>query len=118
MLESESRISEKENKISQRLSELNRKEKQSEELLKKNNKIREMLSKRNSESEKLLQKQVEALETISGYNAEDAKKELVEALKDEAKTRAMSHIQEITEEQTKTCTTSVQLHPYYNKTSK
>jgi ribonuclease Y len=94
----ESRISEKENKISQRLSELNRKEKQSEELLKKNNKIREMLSKRNSESEKLLQKQVEALETISGYNAEDAKKELVEALKDEAKTRAMSHIQEITEE--------------------
>jgi ribonuclease Y len=57
-----------------------------------------VLIKRNSDSEKLLQKQVEALETISGYSADDARKELVEALKDEAKTRAMSHIQEITDE--------------------
>jgi ribonuclease Y len=60
--------------------------------------MKELLSRRNSETEKLLQKQVEALETISGYSADDARKELVEALKDEAKTRALAHIQEITEE--------------------
>jgi ribonuclease Y len=95
---SENRIAEKEKKISQRLGDLNRKEKQVEDLVKKNNNMKEVLIKRNSDSEKLLQKQVEALETISGYSADDARKELVEALKDEAKTRAMSHIQEITDE--------------------
>ena len=98
VLNSENRISEKENKISQKLGDLNRKEKQIEELVNKNNNIKDTLTKRNAESEKLLQKQVEALETISGYSADDARKELVEALKDEAKTRALSHIQEITEE--------------------
>ena len=98
VLNSENRISEKENKISQKLGDLNRKEKQIEELVNKNNNIKDTLAKRNADSEKLLQKQVEALETISGYSADDARKELVEALKDEAKTRALSHIQEITEE--------------------
>jgi ribonucrease Y len=98
VLNSEKRISEKENKISQKLGDLNRKEKQIEELVNKNNNIKDTLAKRNAESEKLLQKQVEALETISGFSADDARKELVEALKDEAKTRALSHIQEITEE--------------------
>jgi ribonucrease Y len=98
VLNSENRISEKENKISQKLGDLSRKEKQIEELVNKNNNIKDTLAKRNAESEKLLQKQVEALETISGFSADDARKELVEALKDEAKTRALSHIQEITEE--------------------
>ena len=98
VLNSENRISEKENKISQKLGNLNRKEKQIKELVNKNNNIKDTLAKRNADSEKLLQKQVEALETISGYSADDARKELVEALKDEAKTRALSHIQEITEE--------------------
>ena len=98
VLNSENRISEKENKISQKLGDLNRKEKQIEELVNKNNNIKDTLAKRNADSEKLLQKQIEALETISGYSADDARKELVEALKDEAKTRALSHIQEITEE--------------------
>ena len=98
IISSENRIAEKENKISQKLGDLNRKEKHIDELSKKNDNMKEVLSRRNVESEKLLQKQVEALETISGYSAEDARKELVEALKDEAKTRALVHIQEITEE--------------------
>jgi ribonuclease Y len=98
IVHAENRVAEKENKVSQKLGDLSRKEKQLEEISKKNTKMQEALSKRNRESEKLLQKQVEALETISGLNADEARKELVEALKDEAKTRALSHIQEITEE--------------------
>ena len=38
------------------------------------------------------------METISGLSADDARKELVQALKDEAKTKAMVHIQDIMEE--------------------
>ena len=42
--------------------------------------------------------QVEQLEVISGLSAEDAKEQLVESLKAEAKTKAMSHIQDTIEE--------------------
>ena len=42
--------------------------------------------------------QVEQLETISGLSAEDAKSQIVESLKDEAKTDAMSYINEIVDE--------------------
>src|SRR5690606_35017403 len=38
------------------------------------------------------------LSKISGMSAEDAKKSLVDSLKDEARTSAMSHINEIVEE--------------------
>ncbi len=38
------------------------------------------------------------LETISGLSVEDAKKQLIESLKDEAKTNAMSYVNEIMEE--------------------
>ncbi|WP_372771958.1 ribonuclease Y [Mangrovibacterium sp.] len=41
---------------------------------------------------------VEQLETISGLSAEEAKSQLVESLKNEAKTEAMSYINEIMEE--------------------
>jgi len=43
-------------------------------------------------------RQVEQLETISGLSAEDAKSQIVESLKDEAKTDAMSYINEIVDE--------------------
>ena len=48
--------------------------------------------------EKVHTRQVNALETISGMSAEDAKGQLVEALKAEAKTEAMSLIQDTIEE--------------------
>jgi ribonuclease Y len=44
------------------------------------------------------QKQVAELSKISGLSAEDAKSQLMEALKDEARTGAMATIKEITEE--------------------
>ncbi len=56
------------------------------------------LDKRKSELDKLYDKHVKELETISGLNAEDAKAQLVEALKDEAKTAALSHIKDIVDE--------------------
>ncbi len=42
--------------------------------------------------------QVEALEKISGLSATEAKAQLIETLKDEAKSEAMSHIDEIIDE--------------------
>ncbi|HKJ06502.1 MAG TPA: ribonuclease Y, partial [Flavobacteriaceae bacterium] len=58
----------------------------------------EYLDRRNQEVDKLHRKQVENLEAISGISAEDAKKELVASLKEQAKSDAMGYIQETIEE--------------------
>ena len=94
----ENRVKDKENKLNQRLGEANKKERQIEDLKKNVSRQKEAIKRKEEEVEKNHRKQVEALETISGLSAEQAKKELVETLKDEAKTHAMAHIQEIVEE--------------------
>jgi len=58
----------------------------------------ENLDKKTAEVEKMHRSQVEQLEVISGLSADDAKEQLIESLKAEAKTNAMAHIQETIEE--------------------
>ena len=50
------------------------------------------------EIERLQQKAEQQLEQISGFSAEEAKKQLVDALKDEAKTAAMAYINDTMDE--------------------
>jgi len=57
-----------------------------------------MLQQKEEELEKLHKQQVDQLEAISGLSAEEAKSQLVESLRNEAKTEAMSSINEIIEE--------------------
>jgi len=56
------------------------------------------LEKKQSEVDKMHRRQVEQLEVISSLSAEDAKAQLLESLKDEAKTNAMAFIQNSVEE--------------------
>jgi len=58
----------------------------------------EFLEKKEEELEKMHKRHVDMLEQISGLSAEDAKKELVSSLKDEAKTEAMAFVQTSIEE--------------------
>ena len=58
----------------------------------------EILDKKQTEVEKLHKSQLQQLEVISGLSAEDAKNQLIEGLKSEAKSEAMSHIQDTIEE--------------------
>ena len=81
----ESRVKEKESKLSQKLGQVNNKEKQLDDARKNVDRQLSILKDKEGKSEKLLQKQVEALETISGLSAEEAKEQLVESLKGEAK---------------------------------
>lgn len=53
---------------------------------------------RQAETDKLHKQAEQQLEQLSGMSAEEAKKQLVEALKDEAKTNAMAYINEIMDE--------------------
>ncbi|HVA98014.1 MAG TPA: ribonuclease Y, partial [Bacteroidia bacterium] len=95
---SENRIKQKEGTISQKLEELQRKQNEAD-LIKSNlNNQLELLSKKQAELDKSHRKQVEQLEAISGLSAEQAKTQLVESLKAEAKTDAMSHIKDVVDE--------------------
>ncbi|MFL9830928.1 ribonuclease Y [Flavobacterium sp. ARAG 55.4] len=58
----------------------------------------EVLDKKQAEVDRLHKSQLQQLEVISGLSAEEAKEQLVEGLKAEAKSKAMSHIQDTIEE--------------------
>ena len=58
----------------------------------------DFLDKKESDLNKMHKRHVDMLEQISGLSAEEAKKELVSSLKDEAKTDAMAFIQNSIEE--------------------
>jgi ribonuclease Y len=94
----ENRIKDKENSLSQKLGETNKKDKELEQQKTDLVQQKESLQKRQEELAKSHKKQVEQLEVISKLSAEEAKEQLVEALKDEAKTKALSIIQETIEE--------------------
>lgn len=57
-----------------------------------------ILDKKQAEVDKLHRSQVEQLEVISSLSADDAKAQLMESLKDEAKTQAMAYVQSTMEE--------------------
>ena len=58
----------------------------------------ELLDKKSEQVDKLHKEQVEKLEKLSSMSASDAKKELVQSLKEEAKTEALELTQNIIED--------------------
>ncbi len=58
----------------------------------------DVLDRKQQEVEKMHKSQLEQLEVISGLSTEDAKNQLIEGLKAEAKSNAMSYIQDTLEE--------------------
>ncbi|MEN9998672.1 MAG: hypothetical protein RI922_1662 [Bacteroidota bacterium] len=94
----EDRTKAKEKTLTQKIEEVSRKE---GELLKNQNELEakvQAFEVKHAELEKIQEKRVAELSKISGMSVEDAKNGLMEALKDEARTGAMAHIKEITEE--------------------
>ncbi|MGB1324035.1 MAG: ribonuclease Y [Flavobacteriaceae bacterium] len=98
MAEAEKRTRDKESQISSELSK-NKKLGDQLESAKKDYELRlGLLDKRQEELDKLHKSQVQQLEVISGISAEDAKTQLVESLKSEAKNDVMSYVQDKMEE--------------------
>jgi len=95
---SQNRVKEKETKLNQRLGEMNRKEKDLTEEKSILEKQKSIVAKKQEDLDSNKQKQIQQLEEISNLSAKEAKKELVETLKDEAKTEALSIIQDTIEE--------------------
>ncbi len=94
----EDRSRAKEKTLSQKIEEVSRKEKELEKNQQELESRVQAFELKHQELEKIQEKRVAELSKISGMTPEDAKNMLMEALKDEARTGAMSYIKEITEE--------------------
>ena len=100
--EQDKRIQQHEQRLQQREQQLNQKQgdvqRSLNEVNQKNQQIeqrQQALDYKQQEIERMHQEAEKQLEQISGISAEEAKTQLVEALKDEAKTAAMSYVNEI-----------------------
>ena len=94
----EDRARAREKTLSQKIEEVSRKEKEIEKNQQELETRVQAFDLKHQELEKIQEKRVAELSKISGMTPEDAKNMLMEALKDEARTGAMTYIKEITEE--------------------
>jgi ribonuclease Y len=98
LAQSENRIKQKEGTLNQKMEEVKRKENEFDKRKKDLEHQIDMIKVRQEEIDKLHRKQVEQLETMAGISADDAKTQLIESLKAEAKTDSMSYIKEMMDE--------------------
>ena len=98
MAEAEKRIRDKESQVSNELSKSKKSNQQLDEKIKDYDFRLEFLDKKKVELEKAHKSQIKQLEVISSLSAEEAKEQLIESLKEEAKTDAMAFVQDRLEE--------------------
>jgi ribonuclease Y len=91
----ENRLNQKEMLLSQKIEEQQRARNELEAIRENMNVQLSLLDTRSEEFDKLHRQQVEQLETISGLSAEEARNQLVDSLREEAKTQAISYVNEI-----------------------
>ncbi len=104
MVQFEMRLKQKETAINQKQEEYHRKQKEIDAIRDNLSNQIELVDKRTEELDRLHKLQIEKLEILSGISMEEAKNQLVENLKAEAKTAAMSYINETMDEAKMTAT--------------
>ncbi|MCW3785214.1 ribonuclease Y [Plebeiibacterium sediminum] len=98
LLSAENKLKQREVSFSQKQEELTRKRKESDAIRENLDNQLEIVEKKSADLDKLHKQQVEQLEAISGLTADEAKRQLIESLKAEAKTEAMSYVNDIMDE--------------------
>lgn len=98
MAEAEKRIRDKESQVSSELNKTKKTNQSLEDKIKDYDFRLEFLEKKQEEVEKAHKSQIKQLEVISALSAEEAKEQLIESLKEEAKTDAMAYVQDRVEE--------------------
>lgn len=94
----EQSINQRQNELNQRQGELQRRQNEVEAIKENLDKQLQLVDEKKQELEKLHFQATEKLATISGLSAEQAKAQLIENIKDEAKTEAMAYVNEMMEE--------------------
>lgn len=95
ILQVENKLKQREMSLSQKQEYLGKRKVELDNTQNKLNAHAQLLKTKEEELEKMQLKEREKLEELSGLSAEEAKKRLVDSLKDEARTNAQSYINEI-----------------------
>ncbi|MCD2422712.1 ribonuclease Y [Niabella pedocola] len=98
LAESENRIKQKEQSLSQKEINADKQIKENDAIKENLNRQIELVNKKRTELEKHQEEHIRRLEKIAGLSAEEAKSQLVESLKNEAQTQAIGIQQEIIDE--------------------
>lgn len=96
--EVEKRARDKESQVSSELAKAKKINDEYEAKTREYNSKIELLDRKQQELDRMHKSQLEQLEVISGLSTEEAREQLIEGLRAEAKTKAMAHIQETIEE--------------------
>lgn len=96
--EVEKRARDKESQVSAELAKAKKINDEYEAKTREYNSKIELLDRKQQELDRMHKSQLEQLEVISGLSTEEAREQLIEGLRAEAKTKAMAHIQETIEE--------------------
>lgn len=98
MTAAENKIKQRESQLKERYDELQKKQRSLDVAQEDVVKQKEQVVLKQQDVEKVLKQQIEKLEQLSGISSEEAKETLVESLKAEARTDAMSYINDIMDE--------------------
>src|SRR5690606_6573741 len=104
LISNENKLKQREQNLAKQLEQVKRKDAEVDDLKENLTAQLDIVAKRKEETEKLRQQQVSKLEKIAHLTADEARQEIIEALKDEAQTKASSHIKDIIDEAKLTAT--------------
>ena len=96
--EIESRLKQKENTLNQQNAELSRKNKDAEAIRENLKNQMELVSKKSEEYDRLREQAIQQIESIAGMTANEAKNQLMENMKAEARSQAQSYINDAMDE--------------------
>ncbi|GGH05678.1 ribonuclease Y [Parapedobacter pyrenivorans] len=100
----ENGIRQKEQSLNQKLESLNREKQELEGTRKNLDRLTEINEKKQEEVEQLKSQHIKQLETIAGLSADEARAQLIENLKEEARSKAIIQIKDIVDEAKLTAT--------------
>ncbi len=100
----ENTLRQKEQSVNQKLENLNREKQELDAKNKQLDKLVDLNEKKSEEVEQLKLQQIKQLESMAGVTAEEAKNQLVDSLREEARTQAIIQIKDIVDEAKLTAT--------------
>ncbi len=95
---SENRYKQKEVALNQRIEEFSKKQKEASAIKQNLTNQMEIVAKKQTDLDKTIAQQIEKLQAIASLSASEAKDQLIETLKEEARSEAMMHVKDIVDE--------------------
>jgi conserved hypothetical protein YmdA/YtgF len=94
----ENRVQQMQQQANQKMDEIQRKNKEIQAAQQNIAAQQEAINKRQADLERIYEEEAKKLEAISGLSTKEAKEQLIELIKDDAKSEAMVYVKEITED--------------------